>query len=163
MSLRDVFAAYDGTEEAVDGDDLLAFARPHPLPPTPLPSRVPSPTFSASRDPTLSLESLTPNPWDRSRGPLHPGALWVGTQKSGRASFMVSVRVLSVDLPAGYLYVSLSIYLFPSPPVLTRLDQKVRISGHSRTHGQERKDRDLFRGRGRRRKVWVHHGEMGRE
>jgi hypothetical protein len=104
MSLVDVFdPAYGAAPDGEEGDDLLAFARPHPLPPTPLPSRVPSPTLSTWRDPALSLESFTPSPWDRSRGPLHPGALWVGTQKSGRASFMVSVRVLSVDFSAGYL------------------------------------------------------------
>jgi hypothetical protein len=89
----------DGPVE--DDNDLLSFAQPHP--PTPLPSRVPSPTFS--RDPALSLDSLeSPSQWNRFHGPLHPGALWVGTQKSGRQSFLVSVRVLSVDFPAGYLY-----------------------------------------------------------
>lgn len=36
-----------------------------------------------------------------SLGPLHPGALWVGTQKSGRTSYDVCVRIVDVDIEGG--------------------------------------------------------------
>lgn len=58
--------------------------------------------------PLHAVVALPPTP--RSRGPLHPGATWSGTQRSGRASYGVSVTFTHIDLTrgvgGGYLRIS---------------------------------------------------------
>ncbi|KAI5476223.1 hypothetical protein MNV49_007985 [Pseudohyphozyma bogoriensis] len=50
-------------------------------------------------DPAL----VAPPPPTASRGPLHPGAIWEGVQKSGRNSYRVRVTIETVDVNVGTL------------------------------------------------------------
>ncbi|ORY78480.1 vacuolar import and degradation protein-domain-containing protein [Leucosporidium creatinivorum] len=60
-----------------------------------------SPFASHSAVDPLASSLFAPPPPSSSRGPLHPGAVWEGLQRSGRNSYKVRVNIDTVDLHQG--------------------------------------------------------------
>lgn len=76
---------------------LAAASEDSDIPPLSQPSVAPADLSLPS--PLASI--LPPPPPAQSRGPIHPGAIWSGTQRSGRASYDVRVTFTHVDLESG--------------------------------------------------------------
>ena len=78
--------------------------------------------------PDISLKRLPP----RGIGCLYPGALFTGTQKSGRSTYDVSVRIVNVDLAASSLcgYLNIRGLTEDWPELTTYFDAEIIGSKH---------------------------------